>query len=134
MKLGTWAEALALSFTLCSDPTDMIDNLSATLSQIRGEIMHEFSRIEYYVRSALAHFLSQPCKNCKTYREQLRRFSKFIAAQRRIEWKSKILRNPDVYLLSAELSAAESAFGNCLDRLVQAAAKANYSKMSKLLP
>jgi hypothetical protein len=56
------SEALALSFTVCSDPhSHMIDNLSATLSQIRGEIMHEFSRIEYDLLSALDRFLeSQP--------------------------------------------------------------------------
>jgi hypothetical protein len=111
----------------------MIDNLPASLSQIRGEIMHEFSKIEYYVRSALAHFLtSQKRRTSEKYREQLGRFSKFIA-QRPIEWNSKILRNPDVHLSSAEIMAAdERTFGNCLPRLERAAAKANYPKISKL--
>ena len=111
--------------------SDMIDKV---LSQIRGEITHEFSVIEYYVRSALAHFLtSQPKRTCKKYREQFDRFRTFVA-QRPIEWNPKILRNPDVQWMAAELmAAAESAFGNCLDRLVPAAEKANYSKISKLL-
>jgi hypothetical protein len=112
----------------------MIDDLSAALSQIRGEIKHELSWIEYYVRSALSDFLtSQKQRIFEKYKEQLGRFSKFIA-QRPIEWNSKIRRNPDVYFLSADLSASESTFGVCLDRLVQAAAKANYPKISKLRP
>jgi hypothetical protein len=53
----------------------MIDNLSATLSQIRGEIMHEFSWIEYYVHSALDCFLeSQPKRPLNKYKTQLGRY------------------------------------------------------------
>jgi hypothetical protein len=102
-------------------------------SQTRGEIMHEFSLIEYYVRSALTHFLtSQPEQTCKKYRQQFDRFRKFIS-QRPIKWNPRVLRNPDVQRMDAELmAAADRQFNNCLNQLPEAAEKANFSKIADL--
>jgi hypothetical protein len=100
-----------------------------SFSQVRGEIMHEFSLLEYNVRSYLADFLaSQPERILDRYRKQFERFLQFFAGQKPIEWNPKALRNPEVQRMDAELTAAEPPFDKCLDHLEVAAEKANYSK------
>lgn len=144
----------------------MIDNLSATLSQIRGEILHEFSWIEYYVLSALDHFLqSQPKRPLNKYKTQLGRYlnsteyrqirakHRQIERQMRLhspasrlihrpklnspeELNPKVLENPDVQRMDAELLVAgdRRSFDNSLTQLLEAAEKANFSKMVELRP
>ena len=103
-----------------------------TFSQVRGEIMHEFSLIEYDVRSALAHFLeSQPKRTLNKYRKQFEIFLQLFAPKP-IEWNPKVLENPDVQRMDAELTAAEGLFTNCLNQLLEAAEKANFSKIAEL--
>jgi predicted phosphoadenosine phosphosulfate sulfurtransferase len=98
-------------------------------SQVRGEVMHEFSLLEYNVRSYLAEFLaSQPKRILDTYRKQFERFVQFFARQP-IEWNPKVLGNPDVQRMDAELMASEQAFANCIDQLLSAAQKAGCSKI-----
>jgi hypothetical protein len=54
-----------------------------TFSQARGEIMHEFSVLEYNVRSYLAHFLAlQPERTLDRYRKQFELFLQFFAPNR----------------------------------------------------
>jgi hypothetical protein len=75
-----------------------------TFSQVRGEIMHEFSVLEYNVRSYLAHFLAiQPEQALDKYEKQFERFLRFFAPQP-IEWNPNVLRNPDVQRMDAELT------------------------------
>lgn len=103
-----------------------------TFSQARGEIMHEFSVLEYNVRSHLAHFLAlHPERTLDKYRKQFELFLQFFAPQP-IEWNPKVLRNPDVQRMDAEITAAERSFDNCLDQLLLAAEKANFSKIVEL--
>lgn len=97
--------------------------------------MHEFSVLEYYVRSYLAHLLAtQQDRPLATYEEQFNRFIEFIS-HREIELNPKVLENPDVRWMDAELTVAEiRSFNNCLDQLRVAAEKANFSKMKALCP
>jgi hypothetical protein len=104
-----------------------------TFSQTRGEIMHEFSLLEYNVRSYLAHFLeSQPERPLNEYKKQFHRFLQFFDC-RKIKLNPKVFDNPDVKQMDAELmAAADRSFNNCLNQLVEAAEKANFSKIEDL--
>jgi len=95
--------------------------------------MHEFSLLEYNVRSYLAHFLaSQPERPLNKYKKQFHRFLQFFDC-RRIKLNPKVFDNPDVKQMDAELmAAADLSFNNCLNQLVEAAEKANFSKIEDL--
>ena len=100
--------------------------------QTRGEIMHEFSLIEYDVRSALAHFLeSQPKRTLNKYMEQFGRLLKALGSIQ-TELNPKVLENPDVQRMDAEIAATDGGFYNCLEQLPGAAEKADFSKMLEL--
>jgi hypothetical protein len=110
-------------------------------SQIRGEIMHEFSLLEYNVRSYLAHFLaSQPERTLNKYKKQCGRFLHSSACRRQIrgirrpiKLNPKVLKTPDVQRMDAELMAsADRSFYNCLVRLIEEADKVNFSKIQEL--
>jgi hypothetical protein len=101
-------------------------------SQARGEIMHEFSELEYNVRSCLAHLLTiQPEQPLKSYKKQFQLFLKFFSA-RVMKLNPNVLKRPDVQRMDAELSAAEGPFDNCLDRLLAAAEKVTLARIKEL--
>ncbi len=106
--------------------------MNHTFLQVRGEIMHEFSLLEYNVRSHLAGLLvMQTNRPLVKYREQFDLFLKFFSPQE-IQWNPKVLENPDVKLMDAELTAAEGTFDNCLDQLIVAANKTPFPKIGEL--
>lgn len=107
---------------------------SQNFLEIRGEIMHEFSILEYDVRSYLAGLLvEQPNRPLERYKKQFQLFLKFISASE-IEWNPKVLENADVELMDAELAAAEPNFAVCLDQLEVAANKIQFLKLDELGP
>jgi hypothetical protein len=106
--------------------------MSHTFFQVRGEIMHEFSLLEYNVRSHLSGLLfMQPNRPLLKYIEQFDLFVKFFSPQE-IQWNSKVLDNPDVKLMDAELTAAEGSFDNSLDKLIVAANNIPFPKIGEL--
>src|SRR5271165_5720553 len=130
---------LVFPVAIWSNPvSDMIDK---AFSQTRGEIMHEFSLIEYEVYSYLAHFLkSQPERPLNKYKKQLgrylnspdyrhiHRFRNSPACRqshriRRPKLNPKVLENPEVQRMDAELLVAgdRRSFDNCLTQLLEAA-------------
>jgi hypothetical protein len=105
---------------------------SQNFLQVRGEIVHEFSILEYYVRSYLAGLLvKQPNRELKKYKKQFELFLKFISTSQ-IQLDPKVLENADVKLMDAELTAAEPQFVNCLDQLEVAAERMQFSNISEL--
>jgi hypothetical protein len=106
--------------------------MSPDFLQVRGEITHEFSLLEYNARFCLAHLLAmQPNRPLDRYRKQIDLFVQFFSPLE-IHWSPKVLENPDVKLMDAELTAAEKNFTNVLDQLIVAANKINFAKMTEL--
>jgi hypothetical protein len=116
-------------------PQGLVQNpaLCHIFSQTRGEIMQEFSLLEYNVRSYLAHFLElQRERPLNKYKKQFNRFLQFFD-RRRTKLNPKVFDNPDVKRMDAELmAAADPSFSNCLNQLLEAAEKASFSKMEDL--
>lgn len=120
--------------------------MSQNLFQVRGEIMHEFSVLEYLVRSYLAHLLAtQQEQPLDTYKKQFSRFlehifSENLSEQDLIEFKRKhpephpkVLENPDVQRMDAELAVAQiDSINNCIEQLCTAAEKADFPKKEEL--
>jgi hypothetical protein len=137
-------------------PSIAMNELSPKLHQVRGEIVHEFSLIEYHGRSYLASLLeTQSQKAWDKYKEQfqlnrvqeLKLHRELISkgeleeserqriAHEGLELNERALENPDVRRMGAELVAAQiPSFDNCLDQLVSVGDEIDFAGMSLLRP
>jgi hypothetical protein len=108
--------------------------MSPDFLQVRGEITHEFSFLEYEARSYLADLLAmQPNRQLDKYKKQFDLFVQFFSpAEAEIQWNPKVLQNPDVQLMDAELTAAEGLFANVLDQLMLAGNAISFPRMNEL--
>jgi hypothetical protein len=108
--------------------------MSSDFLQVRGEITHEFSFLEYEARPYLADLLAkQPNRQLDKYGKQFDLFVQFFSpAEAEIQWNPKVLENPDVQFMDAELTAAEGTFAYVLDQLKLAAHAISFPKMNEL--
>src|ERR1700741_650877 len=89
--------------------SDSIARMSPCFCQVRGQIMHEFSILEYEARSDLASLLAtQPNRPLTKYKQQFELVRKFKREQAtELNLNPKVLENPDVQRMDADLTAAE---------------------------
>jgi hypothetical protein len=112
-----------------------MNEISSKFHQVRGEIVHEFSVLEYHGRSYLAGLLeTEAQKALSKYKEQFKRYCGIISKEE-ITLNERALENPDVRRMGAELVAAEvPSFDNCLDQLVAVGKEIDFARMTLLRP